>query len=271
MDFPAFRSHGHALVDWVADYLERLDQEPILPNVLPGEVRAKLPAMAPEGPESFDTVMRDFESIVYPGMTHWGHPRFFAYFPANQVRRLGLGGQLVIADDRAASPAQCGAGSRRPRRKRSIVTLKRNVHTCRAGCEGGSPVRRSRSFARRASPTRRFRLADRYPVAGPAARRSGVSTRASRQPRPTSPCCARFRGACGGRTGSNASTPRSGGGPRSLGAIPDRASPLLLITTVAIDVAAIWSDRPHSTWDWGARRRRRLTVRLRNFLGFAKN
>ena len=103
MDLPAFRHHGHALVDWVADYLEQLDHQPILPNVLPGEVRARLPATAPEGPESFETVMRDFESIVYPGMTHWGHPRFFAYFPANhsppsilaEILIAGMGAQCM--------------------------------------------------------------------------------------------------------------------------------------------------------------------------------
>jgi aromatic-L-amino-acid/L-tryptophan decarboxylase len=75
-----FRKHGHELVDWIADYLEHSDKYPVLARVKPGEIAAALPAAAPEEPEPFDAIMADFERILVPGLTHWNHPRFFAYF-----------------------------------------------------------------------------------------------------------------------------------------------------------------------------------------------
>lgn len=83
MDLNEFRREAHALVDWMADYLERVSRERIVPQVEPGSVRAALPASPPEHPEPFERIRSDFERIVYPAMTHWGHPGFFAYFPAN--------------------------------------------------------------------------------------------------------------------------------------------------------------------------------------------
>jgi aromatic-L-amino-acid/L-tryptophan decarboxylase len=75
-----FRKHGHELVDWIADYLEHSDKYPVLARVKPGEIAAALPAAAPEEPEPFDAIMADFERILVPGLTHWNHPGFFAYF-----------------------------------------------------------------------------------------------------------------------------------------------------------------------------------------------
>ncbi|HYO38944.1 MAG TPA: pyridoxal-dependent decarboxylase [Nocardioidaceae bacterium] len=91
-----FRRHGHALVDWVADYLSGVEQRPIRPAVEPGSVRAGLPASAPEAPEPFESVLRDLDAVVMPGITHWQHPGWFAYFPANTSGPSVLG-ELVAA------------------------------------------------------------------------------------------------------------------------------------------------------------------------------
>ncbi len=76
-----FRRHGHALVDWIADYYERLDTYPVLARVKPGDIQSALPDRAPEDPEPFEAVMADFERILVPGLTQWNHPGFLAYFP----------------------------------------------------------------------------------------------------------------------------------------------------------------------------------------------
>jgi aromatic-L-amino-acid decarboxylase len=76
----AFRRYGHELVDWIADYLEHSDKYPVLSRVKPGAIAAALPASAPEDPEPFDAIMADFERVLVPGLTHWNHPSFFAYF-----------------------------------------------------------------------------------------------------------------------------------------------------------------------------------------------
>ncbi len=76
----AFREDGHRAVDWAADYLERVGDLPVLPRVKPGDIRARLPESAPEQPEPFEAVLRDLDEILLPGITHWQHPRFFAYF-----------------------------------------------------------------------------------------------------------------------------------------------------------------------------------------------
>ncbi len=76
----SFRDDGHRAVDWAADYLERVGELPVLAQVKPGEIRARLPESAPEQPEPFEAVLRDLDEILLPGVTHWQHPRFFAYF-----------------------------------------------------------------------------------------------------------------------------------------------------------------------------------------------
>jgi aromatic-L-amino-acid decarboxylase len=77
-----FRADGHAAVDWAADYLERVRDLPVLAQVQPGEITSRLPASPPDGPESFADVLRDLDEVLVPGLTHWQHPRFFAYFSA---------------------------------------------------------------------------------------------------------------------------------------------------------------------------------------------
>jgi aromatic-L-amino-acid decarboxylase len=74
------RRDGHAALDWAARYLERVSELPVLAQVKPGEIRARLPTEAPERPEPFDAVLRDLDEVLLPGVTHWQHPRYFAYF-----------------------------------------------------------------------------------------------------------------------------------------------------------------------------------------------
>jgi aromatic-L-amino-acid/L-tryptophan decarboxylase len=79
MDPDEFRRHGRRLVDWIADYLEH-PAYPVLSKARPGDIRRALPVAAPERPEAFDDIFKDFERILLPGVTHWNHPGFFAYF-----------------------------------------------------------------------------------------------------------------------------------------------------------------------------------------------
>src|SRR5258707_13184279 len=75
-----FRLQAHRVADWIADYLENPERFPVLSRVRPGEIRDALPAHAPEQGEDFDAIFSDFERIILPGITHWNHPGFFAYF-----------------------------------------------------------------------------------------------------------------------------------------------------------------------------------------------
>jgi aromatic-L-amino-acid/L-tryptophan decarboxylase len=75
-----FRRQAHRVADWVADYLENPERYPVLSRVRPGDIRNALPGAAPDRGEPFDAIFSDFERIVVPGLTHWNHPGFFAYF-----------------------------------------------------------------------------------------------------------------------------------------------------------------------------------------------
>lgn len=79
-DRASLHADGLAALDWVERYLERLPSLPVVPRVAPGDVRAQLPASPPERGEPFSAVLADLDGIVVPGLTHWNHPRFFAYF-----------------------------------------------------------------------------------------------------------------------------------------------------------------------------------------------
>jgi len=78
-----FRKHAHDLVEWMADYMENVESRPVKSLVKPGEIFDKIPDKPPLHSESFDSLMRDFNEIIMPGITHWQNPNFFAYFPAN--------------------------------------------------------------------------------------------------------------------------------------------------------------------------------------------
>jgi len=94
MNSEEFREHGRQVVDWIADYLETIESRPVLAQVAPGEIAARLPKHPPEQPEPFATVLADIERVVLPGITHWQHPSHFAYFPANSSGPAILGDLL---------------------------------------------------------------------------------------------------------------------------------------------------------------------------------
>ena len=91
-----FRDDGAAAVDWVASYLERLREFPVLAQVEPGELREHLPRSAPERAEPFAAVLRDLDEVLLPAVTHWQSPRFFAYF-ANTGSEPGILAELLAA------------------------------------------------------------------------------------------------------------------------------------------------------------------------------
>ncbi len=91
-----FRRAGHALVEWIADYRERLARAelPVQARVQPGEIIGRLPSAAPERGEPFEAILADVEALLMPGVTHWQHPRFFGYFPSGGSLASVLGDML---------------------------------------------------------------------------------------------------------------------------------------------------------------------------------
>jgi aromatic-L-amino-acid decarboxylase len=102
MDPEEFRRHGHAAVDWMADYLAGVAELPITPDVSPGQIRQALPLAPPASGEEFEAMFRDFRELILPGMTHWNHPGWFAYFPCNNSPPSILAEMLT-----SAMGAQC--------------------------------------------------------------------------------------------------------------------------------------------------------------------
>ncbi|MDP9094708.1 MAG: aminotransferase class V-fold PLP-dependent enzyme [Actinomycetota bacterium] len=90
-----FREYGRNVIDWIADYYEHIESFPVLSQVRPGEVRDALPAEPPPHGEPFGDILRDLDDVVVPGLTHWQHPSFFAYFPANASGPAILGDLLA--------------------------------------------------------------------------------------------------------------------------------------------------------------------------------
>ncbi|MDF1486735.1 pyridoxal phosphate-dependent decarboxylase family protein [Tessaracoccus caeni] len=78
-----FKAYGHEVIDWIADYWASLESKPVGSTVSPCAITQALPQSAPEEAEDFSAVMADLDSVIMPGITHWQHPRFFGYFPAN--------------------------------------------------------------------------------------------------------------------------------------------------------------------------------------------
>jgi aromatic-L-amino-acid decarboxylase len=105
-----FRRYGHAVVDWIAAYLDNVETLPVLSRAKPGEIASSLPAEAPSTAESMDDILADVDRLIMPGITHWQSPNFFGFFPANtsgpsilgEMMTAGLGVQGMIW---ATSPA----------------------------------------------------------------------------------------------------------------------------------------------------------------------
>ncbi|MEL6676978.1 MAG: pyridoxal-dependent decarboxylase [Bacteroidota bacterium] len=110
MDKEEFRAWGYKMVDWIADYQDRITEYPVLSQVKPGDIKAQIPHSPPADPESMEEIWQDVEQVILPGITHWQNPRFFAYFQANtsypsmlaEMLSSGLGAQCMIW---ATSPA----------------------------------------------------------------------------------------------------------------------------------------------------------------------
>lgn len=92
-----FRKWSRTAADWGADYREGLSERPVRARSAPGEVAARIAGAPPETPEPLETIFADFERTIVPGMTHWQHPRFFAYFPANAAEISVIAEYLVTA------------------------------------------------------------------------------------------------------------------------------------------------------------------------------
>ena len=92
-----FRAAAHQVVDWMADFLRDVREYPVLPKVAPGDLIDALPKSAPERGESMDAILEDFRKLVVPGITHWNHPRFFAYFSISGSGPGILGEMLAAA------------------------------------------------------------------------------------------------------------------------------------------------------------------------------
>ncbi len=103
MDKESFRRHGHEFIDWLADYLENTGSYPVTPETRPGDIMSRIPSAPPLKGEGMDKIFMDFRNIIMPGITHWQHPGWFAYFPANnspasilaELLTAGLGVQCM--------------------------------------------------------------------------------------------------------------------------------------------------------------------------------
>src|SRR5579862_1310809 len=86
-----FRKAGHQLIDWIADYRERVADLPVMARTAPGDIKAQLPDAPPLAAEPFAAILRDLEEMIVPGLSHWQHPGFFGYFPSNGLLSSVLG------------------------------------------------------------------------------------------------------------------------------------------------------------------------------------
>ena len=91
-----FRRLGHELIDWIAEYFEKIDELPVLAAIEPGDLKAKLPATPPAQGEPMEEIIADLDRLIVPSLTHWSHPSFFAYF-ATSTSAPGIFGELLSA------------------------------------------------------------------------------------------------------------------------------------------------------------------------------
>jgi aromatic-L-amino-acid decarboxylase len=102
MDRHSFRDWAVRAAEWAAEYRADLADKPVRAQTPPGTIATQLPARAPEAGEEMSAIFADFERIILPGMTHWQHPRFFAYFPAN-ASPVSVVAEILVS----AMAAQC--------------------------------------------------------------------------------------------------------------------------------------------------------------------
>jgi aromatic-L-amino-acid decarboxylase len=96
MNADEFRRIGHDLIDWIADYFEKIDDLPVLAAIEPGDLKAKLPTAPPAQGEAMEAIVADLDHLIVPALTHWSHPSFFAYF-ATSTSAPGIFGELLSA------------------------------------------------------------------------------------------------------------------------------------------------------------------------------
>jgi len=96
MSTEEFRRFGHEIVDWIADYFERIEELPVLAQIEPGELKTQLPTSPPQVGESMEAILADVDRLIVPALTHWSHPSFFAYF-ATSTSAPGIFGELLSA------------------------------------------------------------------------------------------------------------------------------------------------------------------------------
>ena len=89
-----FRKAGYQIIDWIVDYRSQIADYPVMSTVDPGSIRSKLPGSPPDIPESFSDIVQDLNDVIRPGITHWNHPSWFGYFPANALLSSVLGDLL---------------------------------------------------------------------------------------------------------------------------------------------------------------------------------
>jgi aromatic-L-amino-acid/L-tryptophan decarboxylase len=96
MNAEEFRRHGHELIDWIANYFERIEELAVLAQIEPGDLKSQLPVAPPQTGEPMDQILRDIDRLIVPALTHWSHPSFFAYF-ATSTSAPGIFGELLSA------------------------------------------------------------------------------------------------------------------------------------------------------------------------------
>jgi aromatic-L-amino-acid decarboxylase len=96
MDKEEFRRFGHELIDWIAEYFDRVEDLPVLSSIQPGDLKSQLPSAPPEHGEPMQEIIADVDRLIVPALTHWSHPSFFAYF-ATSTSGPGIFGELLSA------------------------------------------------------------------------------------------------------------------------------------------------------------------------------
>ena len=133
MDSKEFRKQAHKAVDWVADYLENIEKYPVKSQVKPKDVYDLIPSSPPSAGEPFDQLMKDLDEKIMPGITHWQHPHYHAYFPANnsypsiiaEILTAGIGAQCMVWE---TSPAAAELEERMMEWLKEIMELPKNWH-----------------------------------------------------------------------------------------------------------------------------------------------